>query len=51
MVVWCWAEGWSEEVVVVVMRVVVMMISFHGQDVDIYTLLLFGTPAETAFNE
>jgi hypothetical protein len=34
-----------------VMRVVVMMISFHGQDDDIYTFSLFGTPAETAFNE
>jgi hypothetical protein len=38
-------------VVMRVMRVVVMMISFHGQDNDIYTLSLFGTPAETAFNE
>jgi hypothetical protein len=39
------------KVLVVVMRVVVMMVSFHGQDDDIYTLSLFGTPAETAFNE
>jgi hypothetical protein len=44
-------EDRSVEVVVVVMRVVVMMISFHGQDEDIYTLSLFGTPAETTFNE
>jgi hypothetical protein len=51
MVVWCWVEGWSVEVVVVVVIVVVMMVSSHGQDNDIYTLSLFGTPAETAFNE
>lgn len=37
--------------VMVVMIVVVILVSFHGQDNDIYTLSLFGTPAETAFNE
>jgi hypothetical protein len=39
------------KVFVVVMREAVMMFPLHGQDDDIYTLSLFGTPAETAFNE